>query len=116
MNALDRFSLTDRVAVVTGGTRGLGAGFAPALGGAGAAVVLVGRDASAAEDVLASLRDNDIRADFVAADVTVASDVQRVLATTLSLHGRVDVLVNNAGACVHAAALDVTPEEWRAVM
>jgi NAD(P)-dependent dehydrogenase (short-subunit alcohol dehydrogenase family) len=116
MNALDRFSLTGRVAVVTGGTRGLGAGFARALGDAGAAVVLVGRDAAAADEVLGALRDNDIRADFVAADVTVAADVQRVLDATLSLHGRVDVLVNNAGACVHAPALDVTPEDWRAVM
>ena len=116
MNALDRFSLTDRVAVVTGATRGLGAGFARALGDAGAAVVLVGRDSVAAAEVLESLRGNDIRADFVAADVTVADDVQRVLDSTLSLHGRVDVLVNNAGACVHAPALDVTPEDWRAVM
>ncbi|WP_457256717.1 SDR family NAD(P)-dependent oxidoreductase [Pedococcus sp. P5_B7] len=116
MNALDRFSLAGRVAVVTGGTRGLGAGFARALGDAGAAIVLVGRDAEAAEDVLGSLRDNGIRADFVAADVTVAEDVHRVLDTALSLHGRVDVLVNNAGACVHAPALDVTPEDWRAVM
>src|SRR6476469_9359321 len=116
MNALERFSLADRVAVVTGATRGLGAGFAHALGDAGASVVLVGRDAAAAADVLDSLRGNDIRADFVAADVTVAEDVQRVLDSTLSLHGRVDVLVNNAGACVHAPALDVTPEDWRAVM
>ena len=116
MNALDRFSLSDRVAVVTGGTRGLGAGFARALGDAGAAVVLVGRDAGAADTVLAGLRDHDIRADFVEADVTVPADVHRVLESTLSLHGRVDVLVNNAGACVHAPALDVTPEEWRAVM
>ena len=116
MNALDRFSLVDRVAVVTGGTRGLGAGFARALGDAGAAVVLVGRDSEAAEGVLESLRGNDIRADFVNADVTVAGDVQQVLDSTLTLHGRVDVLVNNAGACVHAPALDVTPEDWRAVM
>src|SRR6478672_10595286 len=71
MNALDRFSLADRVAVVTGATRGLGAGFAHALGDAGASVVLVGRDAAAAADVLDSLRGNNIRADFVGADVTV---------------------------------------------
>jgi NAD(P)-dependent dehydrogenase (short-subunit alcohol dehydrogenase family) len=116
MNTMDRFSLADRVAVVTGAARGLGAGFARALGDAGAAVVLVGRDAKAADGVLDSLRGNDIRADFVRADVTVAADVQRVLDATLATHGRVDVLVNNAGACVHAPALDVTPEDWRAVM
>jgi NAD(P)-dependent dehydrogenase (short-subunit alcohol dehydrogenase family) len=116
MGALERFSLSGRVAVVTGGTRGLGAGFAAALGDAGAAVVLVGRDADAAEGVLQSLRDNGIRAEFVQADVTVPADVERVLTTTLDHFGRADILVNNAGACVHAPALDVTPEDWRSVM
>ncbi|WP_406830727.1 glucose 1-dehydrogenase [Pedococcus sp. KACC 23699] len=116
MGALERFSLAGRVAVVTGGTRGLGAGFAEALGDAGASVVLVGRDAEAAETVLSTLRTKGIRTEFVAADVTVAEDVQRVLDSTLASFGQVDVLVNNAGACVHAPALDVTPEDWRAVM
>ena len=116
MGALERFSLAGRVAVVTGGTRGLGAGFAEALGDAGASVVLVGRDVAAAEDVLATLRAKQIRAEFVEADVTVAADVERVLESTLSTFGQVDILVNNAGACVHAPALDVTPEDWRAVM
>src|SRR4051794_31938561 len=101
MGALERFSLAGRVAVVTGGTRGLGAGFAEALGEAGAAVLLVGRDAAAAEGVLATLRAKEIRAEFVEADVTAADDVQRVLDRTLSTFGQVDILVNNAGACVH---------------
>ena len=113
---MERFSLAGRVAVVTGGTRGLGAGFAEALGDAGASVVLVGRDATAAAVVLSTLRGRDIRVEFIEADVTVAADVQRVLDTTLTTFGQVDVLVNNAGACVHAPALDVTPEDWRAVM
>ncbi|GAA2731131.1 glucose 1-dehydrogenase [Pedococcus aerophilus] len=116
MGALERFSLAGRVAVVTGGTRGLGAGFAEALGDAGASVVLVGRDVDAAQGVLDTLRSKGIRTEFIAADVTVADDVQRVLDTTLSTFGQVDILVNNAGACVHAPALDVTPEDWRAVM
>jgi NAD(P)-dependent dehydrogenase (short-subunit alcohol dehydrogenase family) len=116
MGALERFSLTGKVAVVTGGTRGLGAGFAAALGDAGASVALVGRDETAAQAVLESLRGNDIRAEFIAADVTVPADVEQVLAATLALFGQVDVLVNNAGACVHAPALEVTPEDWRAVM
>jgi NAD(P)-dependent dehydrogenase (short-subunit alcohol dehydrogenase family) len=116
MGALERFSLAGRVAVVTGGTRGLGAGFAEALGDAGASVLLVGRDAAAADGVLSTLRAKEIRTEFVEADVTAPADVQRVLETTLTTFGRVDVLVNNAGACVHAPALDVTPEDWRAVM
>jgi NAD(P)-dependent dehydrogenase (short-subunit alcohol dehydrogenase family) len=116
MDTLQRFSLDGRVAVVTGGTRGLGAGFAEALGDAGASVVLLGRDTQAADVVLDRLRQNGTDAHFVAADVTRAQDVEASLAETLDVFGRVDILVNNAGACVHAPALDVTPEDWRHVM
>lgn len=116
MRTMERFSLDGRVAVVTGGTRGLGAGFAEALGDAGASVVILGRDATAAEGVLERLRDNGTDAQFVAADVTHQADIDTALAESLKAFGRVDILVNNAGACVHAPALDVTPEEWRHVM
>ena len=116
MGALERFSLDGRVAVVTGATRGLGAGFASALGDVGAAVMVVGRDPEAANGVLKTLEDNGARAAFVRADVTDPDEVQRVLDSTLDTFGRVDILVNNAGACVHAPALEVTPEQWRSVM
>lgn len=110
------FDLTGRVAVVTGGTRGLGEGFAGGLGAAGAGVALVGRDVAAGERVCAELTADGVDALFVTADVTRPADVERVLAETLEHFGRVDILVNNAGACVHADALDVTPEQWRHVM
>jgi NAD(P)-dependent dehydrogenase (short-subunit alcohol dehydrogenase family) len=116
MGVLDRFSLDGQVAVVTGATRGLGRGFATALGEAGASVVVVGRDAAAGDEVLADLADRNVQAIFVAADITVPAEVDTVLAATLERFGRVDVLVNNAGTCVHAPALDVTPEDWRSVM
>ena len=110
-----RFDLTGRVAVVTGATRGLGEGFASALSAAGASVVVVGRDEEAGAAVVAGLRDEG-EAVFVRADVTSRADVERMLAETLDAFGRVDVLVNNAGTCVHADALAVTEEDWRAVM
>ncbi len=116
MGVLDRFSLDGQVAVVTGATRGLGRGFATALGEAGASVVVVGRDAAAGDEVVADLAGRAVEAVFVAADITVPADVDTVLARTLERFGRVDVLVNNAGTCVHAPALDVTPEDWRSVM
>jgi NAD(P)-dependent dehydrogenase (short-subunit alcohol dehydrogenase family) len=53
---------------------------------------------------------------FVEADITERVNVERVLETTLERFGRVDILVNNAGTCVHAPALEVTPEDWRHVM
>ena len=116
MGVLDRFRLDGQVAVVTGATRGLGRGFAAALGEAGASVVVVGRDVEAAGEVLAELGEQGTEAVFVPADITVPADVDTVLAATLERFGRVDVLVNNAGTCVHAPALDVTPEDWRSVM
>ena len=116
MPVLDRFRLDGQVAVVTGGTRGLGRGFATALGEAGASVVVVGRDSAAAGGVLADLGERGVESVFVPADITVPTEVDTVLATTLDRFGRVDVLVNNAGACVHAPALEVTPEDWRSVM
>jgi NAD(P)-dependent dehydrogenase (short-subunit alcohol dehydrogenase family) len=116
MGVLDRFRLDGQVAVVTGATRGLGRGFATALGEAGASVVVVGRDVGAAGEVLAELREREVEAIFVPADITVPAEVDAVLAATLERFGHVDVLVNNAGTCVHAPALDVTPEDWRSVM
>jgi NAD(P)-dependent dehydrogenase (short-subunit alcohol dehydrogenase family) len=113
---MDRFNLEDRVAVITGGTRGLGAGFAEALADAGASVLLVGRDVERGQAVSQALKEQGASAAFTAADVTVPQDVSRILAEALDQFGRVDVLINNAGACVHAPALDVTAADWRRVM
>ena len=116
MDVFDRFRLDGRVAVVTGGTRGLGRGFAEALGSAGAAVVIVGRDETTGHRVRGELESSGVSSRFVRADITVAEDVDRVLEEAQAAFGAVDVLVNNAGACVHAPALEVTDEDWRAVM
>lgn len=116
MNAMDRFALNGRVAVVTGGTRGLGEGFARALGDAGASIALVGRDAEAGRRVVADLEARGTATTFINADITERENVEAVLEATTARFGRVDVLVNNAGTCVHAPALDVTPDQWRQVM
>ncbi|MBM6622247.1 glucose 1-dehydrogenase [Micrococcaceae bacterium RIT802] len=112
----ERFSLAGKVAVVTGASRGLGVGFARALAAAGAAVVLVGRNAEAGHMVVEDLQASGARAVFVTADVTSRNDVEGLLAESIAAFGQVDVLVNNAGACIHADSLDVTDDDWRAVM
>jgi NAD(P)-dependent dehydrogenase (short-subunit alcohol dehydrogenase family) len=116
MSVLDRFDLTGRTAVVTGGTKGLGEGFARALGEAGANIVLAARGETAGGRTAAELSSSGIETLFVAADITHADDVDAILTAALERFGQVDILVNNAGDCVHAPALDVTREDWRRVM
>jgi NAD(P)-dependent dehydrogenase (short-subunit alcohol dehydrogenase family) len=116
MPVLDRFDLTGRTAVVTGSTRGLGRAFAHALAEAGANVVIVGRDAAAAAAVEEELSTATGSTLVVLADVIRRTDIERLLAESTDRFGRVDVLVNNAGACIHKPALEVTDEEWRDVM
>lgn len=113
---LESFSLDERVAVITGSTRGLGRIFALALAEAGANIVIVGRDEQAAAEVSAEIAALGRRSLVVLADVTRRADVERILSSTMDEFGRVDVLVNNAGACIHKPALEVTDEEWREVM
>lgn len=116
MTVLDRFSLTGQVAVVTGGNRGLGRAFARALGEAGAAVGIVARDDAASAGVVEELTADGITALAVTADVT---DREALTAAAGRIHtelGRVDVLVNNAGICIHKPAADVEPQEWADVI
>lgn len=116
MNVMSRFDLTGRTAVVTGATRGLGRAFARALAEAGADIVAVGRDDVAAAEVEQELADIGRRSQTVIADITSRPEVERVLAAAVAQFGAVDVLVNNAGTCIHRPALEVTDEEWRRVL
>lgn len=116
MSVLDKFDLTGRTAVVTGATRGLGRAFARALAEAGADIVVVGRDGTAAAEVAREIDGLGRRAHVVLADITRREEVERLRDTALDAFERVDVLVNNAGDCIHRPALEVTDAEWRRVM
>lgn len=113
----DAFRLEGRTALVTGANRGLGRAFAQALAEAGADVVVNGRheDANrqAAEEIAKS---TGRRASVVTGDVTVGGDVVRMTEEAVRAHGRIDVLVNNAGLCFHRPALEVPDEEFDQVM
>jgi 3-oxoacyl-[acyl-carrier protein] reductase len=90
--------LRDRVAIVTGSSKGLGRAEAEALAAEGAAVVVVtAKSVTEAEQVVRGLLDKGGRALSVQADVSRADDVQRLVQTTLKTFGRLDILVNNAG-------------------
>lgn len=116
MNVMSRFDLSGRTAVVTGATRGLGRAFARALAEAGADIVIVGRDADAAREVEVELAEVGHRTLTVLADITSRTEVERVLSEAVAHFGKVDILINNAGTCIHSPALEVTDEQWRDVM
>ena len=113
---LSKFRLDGKTAVVTGATRGIGRALARALAEAGANIVIVGRDAQAASEVEAELAELGTQTLTVMAEVTRRGDMERLLAETLARFGRADILINNAGTCIHKPALDVTDDEWRQVM
>jgi NAD(P)-dependent dehydrogenase (short-subunit alcohol dehydrogenase family) len=104
--------LEDKVVVVTGASRGLGAGLARRLAREGASVGLVARDEQALTQLADEIRDGGGAAFPVACDVTSAADVETMAAAALKEFGRVDVLVNNAGALTFGSFLEETDEEW----
>lgn len=113
---LKQFDLTDRVAIVTGGSKGLGHAIAAGLASAGAATVLVSRtgyQAQAAAEEIA--RDFGNRTLSIAADVTRQEDCEAIVSTTLESFGRIDVLVNNAGINIRGAIDELTLEQFRQV-
>lgn len=116
MNVLDRFALDGKTALVTGATRGLGRAFALALAEAGADIVVHGRDGAQADVVAREIEARGRTARIVLGDLTSREGVDAVCHQALGEVGALDVLVNNAGACVHRPALDVTDDEWAHVV
>jgi NAD(P)-dependent dehydrogenase (short-subunit alcohol dehydrogenase family) len=116
MSVLNSFALPGRVAVVTGGNRGLGRAFAHALGEAGASVAILARDEQKSAEVVAELVGKGIAASAFHGDMANSAEVEGVAGEIAAAYGRVDVLVNNAGACIHRPALEVTDEEWKTVL
>jgi NAD(P)-dependent dehydrogenase (short-subunit alcohol dehydrogenase family) len=116
MAVLDAFDLTGRVCVVTGANRGIGRALSLALAEAGGDLALLVRSPESAEPLLAQLRSLGVRAEAFAADVVDRAGVQDAAQRVVQTFGGVDVLVNNAGTCIHRPALDVTEEEFRSVL
>ncbi len=94
---LSRFSLEDKVAIVTGGGKGVGRGIALGLADAGAHVVVVARTASAIEQTASQIRSKSRRALPITADVTDHQQVDTMVQKAVEAFGRIDILVNNVG-------------------
>ena len=110
------FDLSGKVALVTGGSRGLGLQMAHALGEAGAKIMLSSRKADDLEQAAAELQAAGIDARWIAADCSKEDETRRLADETLARMGAIDILVNNAGASWGAPAEDHPVEAWDKVM
>jgi len=112
----DLFDLSGQVALVTGGSRGLGLQIAEALGEAGATLMLSSRKAADLEEAVAHLKARGIDAQWIAADASDEAQARGIVEQTMARLGKIDILVNNAGATWGAPAEDHPVEAWDKVM
>lgn len=110
------FDLTDKVAIVTGGSKGLGAAMAEGLASAGAKVVLSSRNQDEVDEVATRLN-NDYGSEAIGikADVTSQEEVQALVDKTLESFGKIDILINNAGINIRGAIDELSYEEFQEV-
>jgi 3-oxoacyl-[acyl-carrier protein] reductase len=113
---LDRFRITDRVAVVTGAGRGIGAGSALAFAEAGADVAITARTESQLEEVAEQVRAHGRRALVFPADVSDLDNLERLVEATVKEFGRLDIVVNNAGLTKDGLVMRMSDEDWNAVL
>jgi 2-deoxy-D-gluconate 3-dehydrogenase len=109
---MNLFDLSGHVAIVTGGNGGIGLGMAKGLAGAGAKVVITGRNATKAEGALAELRALGGEVAFIEGDVREEATCNRIISETLERFGRLDILVNNAGAHAFGSAEKLSLDDW----
>ncbi len=114
---LDKFTLTGKIAVVTGAARGIGFAAVEALAEAGATVVLTDMNAEVLQEAVAKLEAKGHTVDSAVLDVTDVAGVQAVHDAVVARHGRVDILVNNAGIAIsNHPAETMADEVWKKVI
>ena len=116
MNAKALFDLTGRVAIVSGGSMGLGRQMADGLAEMGANLVLCARKRDRCKAAAEELRSRGIETLALGCDVKDRTAIQAVVDATLAKFGRVDILVNNAGASWGAPVEEMTLEQWDKVL
>jgi 3-oxoacyl-[acyl-carrier protein] reductase len=105
-----------RVALVTGGSRGIGEGIATRLAGGGAEVVLTARTIEAAEKVAASIRADGGKASGLALDISDPASVEACVGEVLARHEKIDILVNNAGITRDNLLMRMKADDWESVI
>ncbi|MCE2453481.1 MAG: glucose 1-dehydrogenase [Nitrospinae bacterium] len=113
---IKQFRMDGRVAVVTGGTSGIGLAIAKALADAGANVTIAGRSQERGDEALEALKADGLDAQFLACDVGDAGSVSNLINEVVSSHGGLNVLVNSAAINIVKPALDHAPEDVDALL
>ncbi|MCI7813207.1 MAG: SDR family oxidoreductase [Lachnospiraceae bacterium] len=108
------FGLSGKTAVVTGAGRGIGQVVACGLAKAGAEIVIISR--SGAEETVDMITKAGGKAYDLKADVTKEDEVDAAVAEIMRRSGKIDILFNNAGICIHKGTLEASIEEWRSVI
>ena len=110
------FKLDGRVAIVTGGSRGLGQEMAEGLAEAGASLMLCARRDEWLTPAVAEFRARGFRVEGMRCDVANASDVKATVEKTIAVYGKIDILINNAGVTWAAEPEDMPLEKWQKVV
>ncbi|WP_322754109.1 3-oxoacyl-ACP reductase FabG [Frankia sp. Cas3] len=108
--------IAGQVAVVTGGSRGLGAGICAALAAEGAHVMVWDQDRESGDQLAGKIRGDGLRAEAVVADVRDAAAVRATVSGIAAKHGSIEILVNCAGLSRDAPLVTMTDEEWQTVI
>ncbi|MCL6570730.1 MAG: SDR family oxidoreductase [Bacillus sp. (in: Bacteria)] len=116
MHVKDLFDLTGKIAIVTGGGRGLGKQIAEGFAEAGANVVVCSRKLEACVEVSEGLKRLGVDSFALKCDVTNPEDIKNVVERTVEKFGRIDILVNNSGASWGAPVEEMPLEAWKKVM
>ena len=116
MPSKDLFNLEDRVAVVTGGSKGIGEQISLDLAGAGAHVAVVSRKLTEGEAVAQRIRQMGKKAEAIVADVRTPLEISAMVDQVLKKFQRIDILVNNAGTNIRKPATELLEEDWDAII
>jgi len=116
MGIIEKFSLDDKIAFVTGSSSGIGQAIAIALAEAGATVICHASKTGRASETVASIEDLGKRSSEVAGDLSNKSVPAKLIAEIIEKFGRLDILINNAGTIRRSPAVDLSEDDWQTVI